>query len=81
MSHIYFIESKFPTTDTLFTVHKSPSYCVDFQLRPATAVTNGKCLGASGRQMLIHWGHVDTAEVSLLSAMCVLHHMDNQIIN
>ena len=39
-------------------------------------------LGASGRQMLIHcnWGHVDTAEVSLLSAMCVLHHMDNQII-
>ena len=38
-------------------------------------------LGASGRQMLIHWGHVDTAEVSLLSAMYVLHHMDNQIIN
>ena len=38
-------------------------------------------IGASGTQMFIHWSHVHTAEVSLLSAVYILYHMDNEIIN
>ena len=33
-------------------------------------------MGASGTQMFIHWSHVHTAEVSLLSAVYILYHMD-----
>ena len=38
-------------------------------------------IGASDTQIFIHWSHVHTAEVSLLSAVYILYHMDNQIIN